>query len=84
MAKNKKNKQEEMQDDPTPRFRYDGSVHPLVNKPVFRTDGSGLLAARREIMNNPRLGSNHPGLAYIDFELSELKRRAEKDNLELN
>lgn len=54
-----KQKHEPLQHDPTPRFEYEGDVHPITGERVFRTDAEGLRAAYRAIM---RWNPNHPAL----------------------
>lgn len=80
MAKHKKNRQadqEKYMNEPSPRFQYEGNVHPITGEQVFRTDAIGLIAAKKEIIR--RFG-NHTGLEYIDNELTKLQKRATAEN----
>lgn len=47
-------------EDPTPRFRYSGDIHPVTVDKVLRIDRPGLIEARREIAEV--YGINHPSL----------------------
>ena len=79
MGKNKKRaKNEDMMDEPTPRFRYEGNMHPILGEPVFRIDGVGLRAAQKEIM---RLrGQSHSGIGIIEEEIKVLQARIVSEN----